>query len=103
MNLEFSPLTLKKWNDFKQLLGTHGAYSGCWCMFWRLTRQDFSEGCKGKIKQDMKDLLFSDTIPGVLAYADGQPVGRCSIAPLKEFGSLERSRTLKGMCDKPVW
>ena len=51
----------------------------------------------------MKGVVFGATIPGILAYADGKPIGWCSIAPREEFGSLERSRTLKRMNDKPVW
>jgi GNAT superfamily N-acetyltransferase len=51
----------------------------------------------------MKDLVFSGTIPGILAYADGLAVGWCSIAPREDFGSLEKSRTLKRLDDRSVW
>ncbi len=103
MNLIFSPLTSDKWNDFEQLFGSHGAYGGCWCMFWRHTRKHFSKGCKGQNRQDMKNLVFAGTIPGILVYENNQPIGWCSIAPRKDFGSLERSRTLKRVDDEPVW
>ena len=42
-------------------------------------------------------------VPGILAYADEQPIGWCSIAPREEFHRLERSRTLKRIDDQPVW
>lgn len=103
MILMISPLTPEKWNDFEQLFGTHGAFGGFWCMFWRLTRKEFREGCKGKNKQDIRDLVFHGTIPGVLAYADDQPVGWCSVAPREDFCSLKRSRILKCVDNQPVW
>jgi GNAT superfamily N-acetyltransferase len=103
MNLNFFSLTPDKWNDFEQLFGTHGAYGGCWCMFWRHPRKHFGEGCKSQNKQDMKSLVFSWTIPGSFAYADSLAVGWCSIASREDFSSMERSRTLKRMDDRSVW
>jgi GNAT superfamily N-acetyltransferase len=103
VNIKFSPLTPDNWNDFEKLFGTHGACGGCWCMFWRISRKQFYEGCKSQNKLDIKKLVFSGTIPGILGYMDNQAVGWCSIASREEFDSLERSRTLKRIDEKPVW
>jgi GNAT superfamily N-acetyltransferase len=51
----------------------------------------------------MKKLVSSGEIPGILAYDGGKPVGWCSIAPREAYPSLERSRMLKRIDDKPVW
>jgi len=37
--LEFRPVTLKQWPDLQELFGPNGADSGCWCMWWRQTRE----------------------------------------------------------------
>lgn len=99
----FQPLTPATWHDFVQLLGAHGAYGGCWCMFWRQTRQEFSHNCGERNKLAMKTLVDGGVIPGILAYQGDEAVGWVSIAPREDFGSLERSRTLKRIDDQPVW
>jgi GNAT superfamily N-acetyltransferase len=42
-------------------------------------------------------------LPGVLAYAGGQPVGWCAVAPREQYPLLERSRTLARVDSKAVW
>ena len=32
------PLTPDRWDDLEALFGPRGAYGGCWCMFWRVSR-----------------------------------------------------------------
>jgi GNAT superfamily N-acetyltransferase len=102
-DLEFQPLTPERWGDFEELFGEHGAYSGCWCMYWRITRAQFAgNGNKGN-RQAMKAIVDAGQVPGILAYHDGRAVGWCSIGPREVFGSLERSPKLKRVDDQPVW
>jgi len=42
-------------------------------------------------------------VPGILAYAGGEAVGWCSVAPRESLLRLEQARTLKRIDDKPVW
>jgi hypothetical protein len=42
--ISIHPLTPERWDDLLTLFGEHGAYSGCWCMWWRLTSAEFSKG-----------------------------------------------------------
>lgn len=101
--LFFQPLTPATWNDFVELFGKSGACGGCWCMWWRQTRAEFDRGHGDRNKRAMKKIVDGGDVPGVLAYSDGGPVGWCSIAPREQFGSVERSRVLKRLDDKPVW
>jgi len=57
---------------------------------------------RGNMKA-LKALVDSGEVPGILAYADGQAIGWCSVAPREVFHRLERSRTLKRIDDRPVW
>jgi GNAT superfamily N-acetyltransferase len=97
------PLTAGCWADFEKLFGAHGAYGGCWCMWWRSTRREF-EARKGEGNRlALKAIVDAGKVPGLMAYAGREPVGWCSVAPREEFSSLERSPVLKRLDDQPVW
>ena len=102
-SLEFHPLTAERWGDLEALFGGHGAYGGCWCMWWRLTRREFQQQHGEGNRLALKAIVESGEIPGILAYHDGVPIGWCSVAPRERFGSLERSPVLKRIDDEPVW
>jgi hypothetical protein len=51
----------------------------------------------------LKEIVDSGQVPGILAYAERQPVGWCSVELRERFPVLERSRVLKQIGDKPVW
>jgi GNAT superfamily N-acetyltransferase len=109
---EFHPLTPERWPDLEQLFGPNGAYGGCWCMWWRITRKQFEQQAGEGNRQAMRELVASGEVPGILAYSvivepDEEPleqaVGWCSVAPRSSFGSLNRSPVLKKIDDTPVW
>jgi GNAT superfamily N-acetyltransferase len=101
--MEFHALTPDRWSDFEKLFGPRGAYGGCWCMWWRTARSQFEkQGSEGN-RAAMKDIVESGQVPGIIAYADGQPVGWCSVAPREQYASLNRSPVLKRLDDQPVW
>jgi GNAT superfamily N-acetyltransferase len=72
-------------------------------MWWRLKRSEFAKSAGRKNNAMMKRIVDSGEVPGILAYADGDPVGWCSVAPREAYPVLERSWTLKKVDDKPVW
>jgi len=102
-SLEFHPLTIDRWDDFVRLFGEHGAYGGCWCMWWRETRAEFEKRQGEGNRKAMRKIVKSEEVPGILAYAADEPAGWISIAPRENFSGLERSRTLKRLDEKPVW
>jgi GNAT superfamily N-acetyltransferase len=102
-DVEIHPLTAERWPDLERLFGPRGAYGGCWCMYWRIARTEFKEGQGARNRRALRRIVESGDVPGVLAYRDGEAVGWCSIAPRAEFASLNRSRTLKPLDDRPVW
>jgi predicted GNAT family acetyltransferase len=101
--LEFFPLTKKRWSDFETLFGERGACGGCWCMLWRLKRSEFERQKGKKNKLAMKAIVESGEIPGILAFSRGQPIAWCSVAPRDRFPALDRSRILKKIDDETVW
>ncbi|MEE9167144.1 MAG: GNAT family N-acetyltransferase [Candidatus Neomarinimicrobiota bacterium] len=103
LSLDIKPLTRQNWSDLEKLFGPKGAYGGCWCMWWRSTRSEFEKMQGEGNRNAMKEIVKSGEVPGILAYSDGEPVGWCSVAPRESFASLNRSRVLKRLDDKPVW
>ncbi len=102
-NLEIHPVTSKRWKDLLKLFGERGACGGCWCMWWRMTRSEFNRKKGEGNKKEMKKIVDRGEVPGILAYLGKEPIGWCSVAPREAFSSLERSRILKRVDDKPVW
>ena len=72
-------------------------------MWWRLKRSEW-ERQKGEAnRRALKRIVNSGTVPGILAYLEGEPVGWCSLGPRADFAALGRSRILKPVDDSPVW
>jgi GNAT superfamily N-acetyltransferase len=93
----------ERWPDLERLFGQRGACGGCWCMWWRLARSEFERGKGEKNRRALRRIVNEGRVPGILAYADGEPVGWCAVAPRDEYPVLERSRTLKRVDERPVW
>jgi len=102
-NLRFLPVAPDNWADLEKLFGPRGAYSGCWCMWWRLSRAEFGRQSGEQRKAGLKRLVDSGQAPGILAYLEHEPVAWVSVAPRETYPSLERSRTLRRVDDLPVW
>lgn len=100
---EFFPLSFDRWADFETLFGERGACGGCWCMWWRFKRSEFERNKGAGNKKAMKAIVRSGQIPGILAFADGRPVGWCAVTPRDNLPGLDRSRILKRVDDTPVW
>jgi GNAT superfamily N-acetyltransferase len=103
LSIEIHPVSGERWDDLAQLFGAKGACGGCWCMLWRLKRAQFEAGKGEKNRRAMKAVIDSGKTPGLLAYADGKPVGWCSVAPREHFPALENSRILQPVDEQPVW
>jgi len=99
----FRPLTLETWGDLERLFGPRGACGGCWCMWWRLRRVDWEAGRGASNERALKHLVRGGTVPGVLAYAAGEPVGWCACGPRADYGALSRSRILAPVDGREVW
>lgn len=103
LDLRMEPLSPERWDDLERLFGPQGAYSGCWCMWWRLRRSEFERNGNAGNKKALRSLVRQRVVPGLLAYDRSEPVAWCSVAPREEFGSLNRSRVLKPIDDALVW
>jgi GNAT superfamily N-acetyltransferase len=103
LDLTFHPLTQKLWRDFELLFGKNGACGGCWCMYWKLRGKNFTENAGNTARQMQKSVVDSKTVPGLLAYSDGYPIGWIAVEPRFAYPKLAHSRTLKLVDDQEVW
>ena len=101
--LTFHALTPARWADLEALFGERGACGGCWCMFWRQTRAEYEKKKGAGNRRALKRIVQSGKAPGILAYADGAPVGWCAMAPRTDYSTLERSRVLAPVDERVVW
>jgi len=102
--LEIEPLSMENWKKFEQLFGSRGACGNCWCMYYRLKKQDFAKGKENQgNKKAMKELVRQGKPAGVIGFCAGEPVAWCAFAPRENFPRIENSRVHKRIDDEPVW
>ncbi len=102
--LTFEPLTKDNWGKFLRLFGNKGACGNCWCMYYRLNKQDYQEGKQDDgNKNAMKEIVWDNRPAGILGFYEGEPIAWCAFAPREDFLKLEKSRVHKRIDDQPVW
>ena len=72
-------------------------------MVWRLPRKAWEEGRGAKNRAAFRRIVAKGAEPGVIAYANGQPVGWCAVAPREEFGTIARSSKMSHLPGDGVW
>jgi len=72
-------------------------------MWWRLKRSVFEKQKGAANKRALRKIVDSGAPPGILAYANGEPVGWCAVGPRETYPVLENSRILKRVDGEPVW
>lgn len=110
--LEIRPLSPSRVADVRTVLAsTFG--SQCWDLFFRFTdEQKRAAGIAGKRtpahEARRKEILAKLArrrrgSAGLVAYADGEPVGFISLGPRADYPRLERSLAMSAVDDVPVW
>jgi len=97
------PLTPERWPDLETLFGPNGASGGCWCMWWRWPRSRMEREKGAPARAAFLNRVADGPPPGLLAYADGRPVGWAQVTPATELAGLARSRILRPVDALPVW
>ena len=110
--LEIRPLTPARVPDVRTVLSsTFG--SQCWDLFFRFTdEQKRAAGIDGTMTPEhearRKGILArlarrKRGSAGLVAYADGEPVGYISLGPRSDYPGVERSLATPVVDDVPVW
>lgn len=106
MDAAFSaqPLTKETWDDLVALFELPGGsiVRGCWCMFYRKSGKS-SGILTGTNKGELRRLVDSGSVPGLIGYLDGSPVGWISLGPREDYAKLRRSPIMKPVDECSVW
>jgi GNAT superfamily N-acetyltransferase len=91
--VEIRPLTSDRWDDLVDLFGPErGASSGCWCMWWRMTRADWTAMPREDKRDRFRAIVAAGPPPGILAYDGDTAIGWCAIGPRETLPQMNRSR-----------
>jgi GNAT superfamily N-acetyltransferase len=93
--IEVRPVDADRWDDLVELFGPSGAYSGCWCMWFRIPGGEFSRNGNAGNRTALRSLVEGGEAVGLLGYAAGRPVGWCTVAPRLAYTRILRSPALK--------
>jgi GNAT superfamily N-acetyltransferase len=97
-DVDVRAVTADRWPELERFFGPSGAYSNCWCTFFRLRAKDFQAGCREHSagnREILRRLTAEGAVPGLLAYRDDEPVGWVSIAPREQFVRVTNSTLLR--------
>jgi hypothetical protein len=81
-DLAIVPVTPERWRDLEKLFGPErGANSGCWCMWWRLSRSAWREMPKAERKARFRKVVTKGPPVGLIALRGDEPAGWVQVAP----------------------
>lgn len=103
MTFDTRPVTPDRVHDFVTVVNPNRRASHCWCLSHRLSAPEVAELGDGSRESAFRALCDRQHPPGVIGYADGEPVGWCSIGPRSENTRLSRSRLIRPLDELPVW
>jgi GNAT superfamily N-acetyltransferase len=93
-NIKVKPVDKANWNDFELLFESKGAPGYCWCMVWRMRKEELKQNNSACRKEFIKQRVFSGIPIGLLAYVDDKPIAWCSIAPRETHERLGGDESL---------
>lgn len=103
MAFDVRPLTPDRFEDFADVVNPNRRSTHCWCLSHRLPAREIDELGDGSREQAMRCLVERDVAPGVIGYADDEPVGWCSISPRTAIPRLVSSALIRPVDEVPVW
>lgn len=96
-SIVIKPVVKENWSDFETLFQSKGILRNCWCMAWRMTKEELKNNNSECRKEYMKQRVWSGTPIGLLAYAGDEAVAWCSIAPRETYQRLAGDETLENV------
>jgi hypothetical protein len=102
VGFEVLPVIPERFKDMAELFDQPGGSiaRSCFCMYFRHTgKPQYGHSNRA----EMKRLVDAGTIPGLIGYEDGVPVGWVSLGKREEYPKLQRSPVAKPVDEKEVW
>jgi GNAT superfamily N-acetyltransferase len=96
-NIKIKPVDKSNWSDFEMLFESKGAPGYCWCMVWRMTKDELKQNSSSCRKEFIKQRVFAGTPIGLLAYVHDEPVAWCSVGPRDTHQRLGGDESLESV------
>ena len=95
--IKVKPVTKTNWSDFETLFESKGAPKYCWCMAWRMTKDESKQNTSANRKKYIHQRVSAGTPIGLLAYENGEPIGWCSVAPRETYQRLGGDESIENV------
>jgi GNAT superfamily N-acetyltransferase len=92
--IEIKPVNQDNWNDCEALFQSKGGPSYCWCMVWRMTKDELRQNTSICRKEYIKNRVWQHIPIGILGYVEDEPIAWCSIAPRETHERLGGDETI---------
>jgi ribosomal protein S18 acetylase RimI-like enzyme len=92
MAISVVPVTPDRWEELATFFGPNGAYSNCWCAWYRVRAKGYDNGPGNR--RLLRRLTREGAVPGLLGYEGREPVGWVSVAPRDQYERVLRSRVI---------
>jgi GNAT superfamily N-acetyltransferase len=96
-NIIIKPVDRNNWIDFESLFQSKGGPSYCWCMVWRMTKDELKQNNPACRKEFIKQRVWLNTPIGILGYFKNEAIAWCSIAPKETHQRLGGDENLKNI------
>jgi GNAT superfamily N-acetyltransferase len=97
IHLDIHPVDRGNWADFEALFESRGILRNCWCMAWRMTKEEQRANTSACRKEYMKKRIENGMPIGLLAYANGKAVAWCSVGPKSSHNNLGGDAVLENV------
>jgi GNAT superfamily N-acetyltransferase len=91
------PVDTTNWVDFESLFQAKGGPSYCWCMVWRMTKDELKQNTSACRKEFIKQRVLSGIPIGLLGYSKGEAIAWCSVAPRETHQRLGGDETIENV------
>jgi GNAT superfamily N-acetyltransferase len=85
------------WKDLEALFQSKGILNNCWCMAWRMTKDELRNNNAISRKKFIKKRVWSNIPIGLLAYSDNEVIAWCSIAPRESYQRFDGDESLENV------
>jgi GNAT superfamily N-acetyltransferase len=86
--ITIKPVDKTTWSDFERFFKSKGAPGYCWCMAWRMTKEELKNNTSPNRRKFIKKRVQAEIPIGLLAYVKDEPVAWCSVAPRETYQRL---------------
>ena len=91
--MKIKPVNQDNWTDFENFFEEKGSPKYCWCMAWRMTKEELKNKKPECKKEYIKKRVFNNIPIGILLYNSNEIIAWCSISPRETYKRIAGDKT----------